>query len=89
MEENLTLDEMGEILKSMREKEKREFKFHAAIQGIDLDKNTAEDEWERLEREAYGDDVNANDIKNLKGPLAKDNFGIGMGIGYDDEGEDI
>lgn len=40
MEESLTLDELTSIINAMREKEKRERQFHAAIQGIDLDKES-------------------------------------------------
>lgn len=44
IEENLTLDELNEILKAVRDKEHREFKFFAALKGIDLDDGDEETE---------------------------------------------
>lgn len=63
------MEELIATLNAIREKENREHKFFAAIQGIDLDE----------EPEAEPE----NDIADLKGWKAqKEGFGIGMGLGY-------
>ncbi|NDB81490.1 MAG: hypothetical protein EB127_01885 [Alphaproteobacteria bacterium] len=64
-----------EIVKAIHEKENRNNKFLAAIQGIDVDA----DPKEKVEED--------NDIANLKGWKAqKEGFGIGQGLGYVSQG---
>ena len=54
------------------EKEDRNNRFHAAIQGIDLQEKTKTDPQD------------TNDIKDLNGWKAqKEGFGIGVGLGYE------
>jgi hypothetical protein len=68
LEENLCVEELIAILNALREREKRERVFLAAIQGIDLDDNNKQDE---------------GDITELSGYQASEaGFGINMGLGY-------
>jgi len=74
LESNLSIEELIATLKASREAEKRERKFFAAIQGIDLD---AEDE-EKV----------TMDIADLKGFQAtNEGFGVNAGIGIMQLGE--
>lgn len=58
-------------LKAANEKDGRDKKFLAALQGVDLDENSSEGE----------------DITKIKGFRAsQDGFGIGMGLGHIVEG---
>lgn len=43
LEENISLPELEAMLKAIRDKEYREQKFAAALQGHDLDENTQEE----------------------------------------------
>jgi len=71
LEDCLTIEELLATIKSLREKDERDKKFNAAIQGIDLDEQ----------------DSTAPDITTLSGGRAqKAGFGIGMGLGYEVEG---
>mgnify|MGYP000896199655 CR=1 FL=1 len=82
------MPELSAVLKSSRDKEHEERKFLAAIQGIDLDKNTdGGDAWENLKaRVASGGKAkDSNDILSLQGAeAAKAGFGINMGIDFED-----
>lgn len=72
LESNLCVDELIAILNAMREKEEREHKFLAAIQGIDLEENQQD----------------IGDITELKGFQAREEgFGINMGLGYMEVGD--
>jgi len=72
LEENLCVEELIAILNALREREKRERVFLAAIQGIDLDDNNKQDE---------------GDITELSGYQASEaGFGINMGLGYAEVG---
>lgn len=89
LEETLSLPELMATLTAAQEAEYRRNKFMAALKGIDLDKESGKGkevtELEAIYRKAYGDDPETNDIANLKGDLAaKDGFGIGMGLGYEE-----
>ena len=71
LEENLCVEELIVIINSIREKEHRERKFMAALQGVDLDEE---------EKEEYNP---RNDILSLVGTeRAEAGFGIGLGLGY-------
>jgi hypothetical protein len=64
------MEELVATLEAIREKEARQQKFMAAIQGIDLDGNQEEIQ-------------ETNDIVDLSGWKAdKEGFGIGQGLGY-------
>lgn len=82
------MPELVATMEAQQEVERRNFKFFAALKGIDLDKeNQAESEFERIRRQALGDDPDTNDIINLKGTLAQEaGFGIGLGLGYEEMG---
>jgi len=68
LESNLSLDELMATLNASREREKRERKFLAAIQGIDIDDEDKEPE-------------DITDLQNAK--IAKDEgFGINEGLGF-------
>lgn len=65
------MEELVATFNAIREKEAREQKFSAAIQGIDIDENKTQEQQEE------------DDITKLKGWRAdKEGFGIGMGLGY-------
>ena len=49
LEESLSLPELQAILEASREKEHRQNKFMAALKGIDLDENDAEDSKKRFD----------------------------------------
>lgn len=84
MEENLSMPELTAILKASRDKSHEERKFLAAIQGVDLDAATEqEDPWESLKaRVASGGKAeNSKDILSLQGTAAAQaGFGIGYGL---------
>jgi hypothetical protein len=70
LESNLSLDELMATLNAARDREKRERKFLAAIQGIELD-----DDEESKEPEDITELLNAR--------VAKDEgFGINEGLGF-------
>ena len=50
LEESLSLPELTAVLSSIREKEQREQKFQAALQGVDLDAGSKEDAAMAFER---------------------------------------
>lgn len=66
LESTLCVEELIVTVNAIREKESRDRKFSAALQGIDLD-----------EDEAVND---ITDLKGLA--AAQEGFGIGMGLGY-------
>lgn len=84
MEDNLSMPELSAILKASRDQIHAERKFNAAIQGIDLDADTEdEDAWEKLKaRVASGGKAeDSNDIMGLQGIAAQQaGFGIGFGL---------
>jgi len=91
LEESMSITELIATIHSKRELDYEEKKFLAAIQGIDLDKNSGsrrgQQEWEDLKARVYsgGKAKDGNDILALQGPAAeKAGFGIGMGLEYDD-----
>ena len=62
------MEELVATINAMREKESREQKFMAALQGVDLDE----------EEESRKEDVTSL----VGGKAAKEGFGIGMGLGH-------
>lgn len=88
LETSLSMPELTAILEAKRENDYNDKKFMAAIQGIDLDKQTGkQNEWEEMKARVFsgGKAKDANDITALQGANAqKAGFGIGMGLGYED-----
>jgi hypothetical protein len=73
LEECLTFEELTAIINALREKEARENKFMAAIQGIDLDEESTSASGQR----------DLGDIKDVQGySAAQEGFGVGFGLGY-------
>lgn len=87
LESSLSMAELTETLNAKREAEYSDKKFMAAMQGVDLDKQTPkEDPWEKLKAEAFsgGATSDPNDVLALQGANAqKAGFGIGMGLSYE------
>jgi hypothetical protein len=91
LEQSLSMAELIATISSKRELDYEEKKFLAAIQGVDLDKNSGsrrgQQEWEDLKARVFsgGKAKDGNDILALQGPAAeKAGFGIGMGLDYED-----
>lgn len=90
LETSLSMPELTTTLNAKREVDYREKRFLAAMQGVDLDKQTGksdENAWEKLKAKVFskGKTDNPNDIVSLQGAAAqKAGFGIGMGLGYED-----
>lgn len=71
LEESLSFDELLITVNAIRDKDARDKKFMAMLQGIDLDEETAKAE------------ENKQDIKTLSGTAAAQaGFGIGFGLGF-------
>jgi hypothetical protein len=91
LEESLSMPELMATLSSRRELEYEEKKFLAAIQGVDLDKQSGsskgQQEWEDMKARVFskGATSDSKDILALQGQNArKAGFGIGMGLEYED-----
>jgi hypothetical protein len=90
LESCLSMPELTTTLNAKREADYKEKKFLAAMQGVDLDKQTGKDDgnaWEKMKAKFFsgGKTANSNDITALQGYNAqKAGFGIGMGLGYED-----
>jgi hypothetical protein len=88
LESSLSMPELTSTLEQKRENDYNDKKFLAAIQGVDLDKNSGkQDEWEQMKARVFsgGKTSDANDISTFKGAKAsKAGFGLGMGLGYQD-----
>ena len=88
LETSLSMPELVATLSSKRELDYEEKKFLAAIQGVDLDKQSGSgDEWEKMKARVFsgGKTEDSNDITSFQGSKAvKAGFGVGMGIGYTD-----
>jgi hypothetical protein len=68
LESSLSINELNALVKALRDKEYREMKFHAAMNGVDLD-------------EGDKDSGDINELKNSR--IAKDEgFGVGEGLGF-------
>ena len=90
LEESLSMPELIATLAVRRDLEYQEKKFLAAIQGVDLDKNSGSErgqkEWEDMKARVFsgGATTDSNDILALQGHNAqKAGFGIGMGLEYE------
>ena len=87
LEASLSMAELTETLNAKREAEYSEKKFIAAMQGVDLDKQSGkEDAWEKMKAKVFsgGQASNSNDILAYQGANAsKAGFGIGMGLRYE------
>ena len=91
LEESLSMPELMATLSSRRELDYEEKKFLAAIQGVDLDKNSSssrgQKEWEDMKARVFskGKTGDGKDILALQGQNAKKaGFGIGHGLDYED-----
>lgn len=90
MEASISMPELTSIIETKRELDYNEKKFFAAIQGVDLDKQTGKSDqnaWEKMKAKVFskGKTSNPNDIISLQGAAAKKaGFGIGMGLSYED-----
>ena len=91
LELSLSMPELLATLESKRELDYEEKKFLAAIQGVDLDKNSNSDrgqkEWENMKARVFsrGATSDSNDVLALQGVNAqKAGFGIGFGLDYED-----
>ena len=90
LETCLSMPELTTTLNAKRDADYKEKKFLAAMQGVDLDKQTGKDEgnaWEKMKAKFFsgGKTSDSNDITALQGYNAqKAGFGIGMGLGYED-----
>lgn len=63
----MSIEELLATLNAVRKKDEADKRFLAALQGVDLDESSSEDE----------------DITSIRGVRAKqDGFGIGLGLGY-------
>lgn len=89
LESSLSMPELMAALEVKREMDYDNKKFHAAIQGVDLDKESGRDKanaWEEMKARVFsgGKAKDANDIVALQGVNAqKAGFGIGMGLSYE------
>ena len=89
LEESLSMPELTATLNIKRDSEYNDKKFMAAMQGVDLDKESGKSNknaWEEMKARVYsgGMAANANDVLALQGVNAqKAGFGIGMGLSYE------
>jgi hypothetical protein len=91
LENSLSISELITLLTTKREKDYQDKKFLAAIQGVDLDKQSGQSrgqkEWEDLKARVFskGQAKDSNDVLALQGINAQQaGFGIGMGLDYED-----
>lgn len=91
LETSLSMPELVATLSSKRDLDYQEKKFLAAIQGVDLDKQSgkasSQNEWEKMKARVFsrGKTEDPNDIVSFQGTkAAQAGFGIGMGMGYED-----
>lgn len=87
LEESLSMPELTATIKAKRDLDYSDKKFAAAMQGVDLDKNSGNSNaWEDMKARVFskGAAQNGNDILALQGKNAeKAGFGIGMGLDYE------
>lgn len=88
LERSMSMPEIISTLGSKRDLDYQEKKFLAAIQGVDLDKNSGsggQDKWEEMKARVFsgGQTGDPNDIISYQGAkAAKVGFGVGMGLDY-------
>ena len=90
LELSLSMPELLATLEAKRSADYEEKKFFAAIQGVDIEKNQkqGQNEWEKMKARVFsgGKTEDANDIVSFQGTkAAQAGFGIGMGMGYEDQ----
>ena len=90
LETSICMAELMTIISTSRELDYEEKKFLAAMQGVDLDKESGKEkgqkEWEDMKARVFsgGMATDSNDILALQGQNAvKAGFGIGMGLEYE------
>jgi hypothetical protein len=87
LESSICMQELTATIKIKRELDYSDKKFDAAMQGVDLDKNSGSgNEWEDMKARVFskGAVTDGNDILALQGPTAdKAGFGIGNGLTYE------
>ena len=90
LETSISMPELMATLEVSRELDYTEKKFLAAIQGVDLDKQSGSErgqkEWEDMKARVFskGQSTDSNDIVSLQGSMAqKAGFGIGLGLDYE------
>ena len=87
LETSLSMPELTATLSAKREDEYNHKKFLAAMQGVDLDKQSGkQDAWQEMKARVFsgGKASGANDVVALQGVNAqKAGFGIGMGLSYE------
>lgn len=87
LESSLSMPELISTLEAKRDIDYQSKKFMAAIQGVDIDKNTTKSNaWEEMKARVFsgGKAADPNDVLALQGINAqKAGFGIGMGLGYE------
>ncbi len=88
LETSMSMPELTETLNIKRELDYSDKKFYAAIQGVDLDKNTKKSNaWEDLKARVFskGKASDSKDVLALQGVNATQaGFGIGMGLEYEE-----
>lgn len=89
LETSISMPELIAILEAKSELDHADKKFLAAIQGVDLDKETGQnrqDEWTAMKERVFGKQqkTDPNDVTSLRGQKAAEaGFGIGMGLNYE------
>lgn len=87
LEQSLSMEELVVTLNAKRDADYQDKKFMAAIQGVDLDKQSGKNnEWEEMKARVFsgGKASDSNDILAYQGVnAAKAGFGIGMGLSYE------
>jgi len=92
LESCLSMPELTATLEIKRELDYQDKKFNAAMQGVDLDKQSGKSEqnkWEEMKARVFsgGKAENGSDILAFQGAnAAKAGFGIGLGLAYEDLG---
>lgn len=89
LESSISMPELTALLESKRDLDYQEKKFFAAMEGVDLDKQSGkgQKEWEDMKARVFsqGATGDSNDVLALQGATArKAGFGIGMGLDYED-----
>lgn len=90
LESSLSMPELLATLASKRELDYQEKKFLAAIQGVDLDKQSGKNQanaWEEMKARVFSGNKTSdpNDIVSFQGAKAvRAGFGVGSGLGYED-----
>lgn len=86
LEDSMSMPEILATLGAKRDLDYQEKKFLAAMQGVDLDKQSGKaNEWEEMKARVFSNNgtKDPNDVLALQGQnAAKAGFGIGMGLDY-------